>query len=390
MSEWKECSADEYCTKVADGTHDTPRPIELGEYLITSKHITGGTVDLSSAYRISKEDFEKINIRSRVDKWDVLVSMIGTVGEIVLVDHEPSYAIKNIGLFKCGDEIKARWLKYYLQSPIGKEEIQSRMCGTTQEYISLGELRKLPIKFPPLPEQLAIVGVLSSLDDKIELLRRQNKTLEFMAGALWRKMFVEDADPNWKIGKLGDCISVKGGTTPSTTNPEFWNGTISWTAPRDLSGSNKVFLHETERKITAKGLSQIGSGLLPIGTVLLSSRAPIGYLTISNVPVAINQGYIAVICDCLFSNYYMFFWIKSNMDLIIGAANGSTFLEISKSVFKSLEITISDKNDLNKFNSIVKPIFDKILSNEIQISRLSRLRDSLLPKLISGEVRVRS
>ncbi len=119
MSEWKEITAEEYCIKVVDGTHDTPKPLEEGEYLITSRHLTGGKVDLKNAYRISKDDFEKINLRSKVDKWDVLLSMIGTVGEIVLVDHEPKYAIKNIGLFKCGDELKAIWLKYYLKSPKG-------------------------------------------------------------------------------------------------------------------------------------------------------------------------------------------------------------------------------------------------------------------------------
>ena len=171
-SDWKELPAAEYCIKVADGTHDTPKPLEFGEYLITSKHITGGKVDLSSAYRISNEDFAKINIRSKVDKWDVLLTMIGTVGEVVLVDHEPNYAIKNIGLFKCDNETKARWLKYYLQSPDGKAEIQSRLGGTTQEYIALGDLRKLPVLFPPIHEQRAIASVLGSLDDKIKRTRQ--------------------------------------------------------------------------------------------------------------------------------------------------------------------------------------------------------------------------
>jgi type I restriction enzyme S subunit len=197
------------------------------------------------------------------------------------------------------------------------------------------------------------------------------------------------AEERRKRGKLGDYITVKGGTTPSTSNPEFWGGNIYWTSPRDLSGSINTFLHDTEKKITEKGLAQVGPGLLPVGTVLLSSRAPIGYLAITNIPVAINQGYIAVICNRLFSNYYVFLWIKANMDMITGSANGSTFLEISKSVFKDLETEIPNQKDIDAFNKTAKPAFDKILSNEIQVRTLTHIRDALLPKLISGEIRVK-
>lgn len=124
--------------------------------------------------------------------------------------------------------------------------------------------------------------------------------------------------------------------------------------------------------------------------MLLSSRAPIGYLAITNVPVAINQGYIAIICDRLLKNYFMFLWIKSNMDLIVNSANGSTFLEISKSVFRDIEIEIPNKGGIREFDIAVKPIFNKILANEIQIHNLSRLRDALLSKLMSGEVRIKN
>ncbi|MGE5342271.1 MAG: restriction endonuclease subunit S [Candidatus Omnitrophota bacterium] len=261
--------------------------------------------------------------------------------------------------------------------------------GSAVPTLNRNHIQEIPVIVPPPSEQRAIAEVLSSLDDKIDFLHWQNQTFEKMAEALWRKIFVEDADPSWKRGKLGDYITVKGGTTPCTTDPNLWDGNIPWTSPRDLSGSNKLFLHETERKITEKGLSQIGSGLLPIGTVLLSSRAPIGYLAISNIPVAINQGYIAIICDSFFSNYYMYFWIKANMELIIGSANGSTFLEISKSVFKDLETEIPSESAINKFNSSVKNILYKILTNEIQIRTLTRMRDTLLPKLMNGEIRVK-
>jgi len=246
----------------------------------------------------------------------------------------------------------------------------------------------LTLELPDYKEQIQIASTLSSLDDKIDLLHRQNKTLEQLAETLFRQWFVKDAEESWEVGKLNDVISVKGGTTPSTTKPEYWNGTFNWTSPRDLSNNNSIFLFNTERKITAEGLQQIGSGLLPIGTVLLSSRAPIGYLVITEIPVAINQGYIAIICDKLVSNYFIYLWTKKNLDTIISSANGSVFLEISKSTFKELDFVIPPKQKLESFNIEIEPMFQKMKSNQIQIRTLTQIRDTLLPKLMSGEVKV--
>lgn len=114
---WTEVTANNFCASVRDGTHDSPKPVEKGRYLITSRHIIGGKIDLSNAYLISNDDFDAINKRSKVDRWDVLISMIGTVGEPCLVKDEPEFAIKNIGLFKTKNELDGRWLYYYLTSP---------------------------------------------------------------------------------------------------------------------------------------------------------------------------------------------------------------------------------------------------------------------------------
>lgn len=245
------------------------------------------------------------------------------------------------------------------------------------------------LNFPPLKEQESIASILSALDDKIDLLHRQNKTLEQLVETLFRQWFVEEASEDWETGKLGDVISVKGRTTPSTAIAENWNGNIHWTSPRDLTNSNSIFLFDTERKITDKGLTQIGSGLLPVGTVLLSSRAPIGYLAITEIPVAINQGYIAIICDKGVSNHFIYVWCKANMSEIENAGNGSVFQEISKSTFRELNFKIPPKKKLLQFDYTVESIFKKIKSNITQINSLVKLRDALLPKLMSGEVRVK-
>ncbi|MDE3260308.1 MAG: restriction endonuclease subunit S [Gemmatimonadota bacterium] len=187
--------ASEYCASVRDGTHDSPKPTEKGRKLVTSKHLTTGNLDLSNAYLISEEDFENINKRSSVDTWDVLISMIGTVGVPCLIKEETDFAIKNLGLFKTKGEIDGRWLYYYLRSSEAQESIREQSRGSTQQYIPLASLRDLPVLVPhDREEQRAIVHILSTLDDKIELHRQMNKTLEDMARALFKSWFV-DFDP---------------------------------------------------------------------------------------------------------------------------------------------------------------------------------------------------
>ena len=206
--EWRSLAAEEFCASVRDGTHDSPKPVEHGRSLVTSRHITGGRLDLGNAYLISQEDFNTINKRSKVDRWDVLISMIGTVGEPCLIRDEPDFAIKNIGLFKSKGKVEGMWLYYYLRTPDAQQLIREQARGTTQQYIPLGDLRTFPIPAPVDPNEMrAITHILGTLDDKIENLRRQNETLEAMARAMFKAWFVDfelvraKLDGHWQRGQ---------------------------------------------------------------------------------------------------------------------------------------------------------------------------------------------
>ena len=241
---------------------------------------------------------------------------------------------------------------------------------------------------PSLEEQQRIASILSSLDDKIDLLNRENATLEAMAEAFFRQWFIEEAKEDWEEGKLDDILSVKGGTTPSTKEPTYWDGGIAWTSPRDVTTLKGIYLFETEKTITEAGLKQISSGLLPKGTLLMSSRAPVGVLAFAEIPLAINQGYIAILDDKGFAKEFIYLWLKANMDLVHSYSNGSTFMEISKSAFKSLGIQIPSKAEVADFVSTVKPYFDKMKLNERQIRLITKQRDMLLAKLMSNEITI--
>ncbi len=191
----------------------------------------------------------------------------------------------------------------------------------------------------------------------------------------------------WQISTVDDELTVKGGSTPSTANPEFWErGNIHWTSPKDLSGSQEKIMLDTERKITELGLRKITSGLLPINTVLMSSRAPIGYLAMAKIPVAINQGYIAITTTKRLSQEYVLYWLDSSMDEIKGIAGGTTFAEISKKTFKSISMIIPDSQVIEKYTVIIKSYLNKATLNAKERGGLEKLRDTLLPKLISGEL----
>jgi type I restriction enzyme S subunit len=297
------------------------------------------------------------------------------------------------------------------------------LAGHGTGRLNSDELKALDVALPPLGEQRAIAHILGTLDDKIELNRRMNETLESTARAIFKSWFV-DFDPirakaegrdtglpkhiadlfpdsfedselgeipkGWGVCAIGDVADVVGGSTPSTAVARYWEGgTHHWATPKDLSALATPVLLDTERRITDAGLAQISSGLLPAGTVLLSSRAPIGYLAVAEVPVAINQGFIAMKAREAGSNLFLLHWARAAHEQIVSRANGSTFLEISKANFRPIRTVAPPRHVSEAFDRQTRPIHEKSVSNDRESRILAALRDTLLPKLISGEVRVR-
>ena len=320
------------------------------------------------------------------------------------------------------EEVDTKFLYYVMCTADYRHEVLASATGTTVKHTSPDRIKQFRFMLPPLPEQRAIAGILGVLDDKIELNRRMNETLEQMARALFQSWFV-DFDPvrakmagrepslppelwalfpdrlvdselgeipeGWEVKTIGDVTEVVGGTTPSTKVAGYWDeGIHCWATPKDLSRLSVPVLLDTERKITDSGLKRIGSGLQPKGTVLLSSRAPIGYLAINEVPVAINQGFIAIKPRKGVSNLLLLYWCKSSLDEIVSHANGSTFLEISKSNFRQIPLVIPTLPVSDAYDSLASNLYDRIVVNERSSLALATQRDALLPKLVSGEIAV--
>ena len=322
------------------------------------------------------------------------------------------------------DGITTNDYAYYLTMwPTFRQFAIGQMTGSSgRQRVPTETLAGFEVAIPPLKEQRAIAHILGTLDDKIELNRRMNRTLEEMARAIFKSWFV-DFDPvrakadgrntglpaeiaalfpdsfedselgeipkGWGISPIGDVVQVVGGGTPSTREPAYWDGgTHPFCTPKDMSQLTNVVLLETERHLTDEGMAKVSSGQLPVGTVLLSSRAPIGYLAIAEMPISVNQGIIAMVCDSTLPNLYVLYWTQANMDRVLANANGSTFMEISKRNFRPITAVVPTPEVLQRFMRIVNPFHQQIVSLHKQSRQLANIRDTLLPKLISGKLRV--
>jgi type I restriction enzyme S subunit len=370
MSEWKMTTLGKIAD-VRDGTHDSPKPQNEGEFLITSRHIKNGKIDFLSAYKISQADYNDVNRRSKVHKWDVLFSMIGTIGEMAIIDFEPNFAIKNIGLFKTnGDYILSKWIYYYFKSDEAKAEIAASLKGSTQQYISLGDLRCFPIVTPPPDEQRAITAVLSSLDDKIDLLHRQNATLEAMAEALFRQWFVDSP-----TGRLDSIANVTMGQSPrGESYNEDGKGTIFFQGRGEFG-----WRFPTIRLYTTEPLRMALKG-----DILMSVRAPVGDINIAGQDCCIGRGLAAI--HSKYPTFTLYALKEQREQLKNFNSEGTVFGAISKNDLNGLEIALPGQ--AHGFEEQFSIFDQKIEKNFAQIRTLENLRDTLLPKLMSGEVRV--
>lgn len=320
-----------------------------------------------------------------------------------------------------------RFVYYFLKSI----NFAGYNSGSAQPSLNRNFIYPIEIRVPAPEVQREIARILGAIDDKIELNRRMNDTLEAMARAIFQSWFV-DFDPvrakaggespdsicqrlgltpeflallpdtfdessigllpsGWTVSSIGTLADVVGGSTPNTKEAKFWDkGHHAWATPKDLSRLSTPVLLNTERKVTELGLAQISSGLLAPGTVLMSSRAPIGYRAINELPVAINQGFIAMKPVNGVSRYFLLYWAEWALQDIVSRANGSTFLEISKSNFRPIQVVCPPGAMFAAFDQVVQPLYQRMVANEKEILLLIEQRDSLLPELLAGRTIVPS
>ena len=374
----------------------------FGSQLKNEQYITGGTpvitVEHLKDFKIIDFDYPSVteDDKNRLSKYllkagDIVFTRVGSVDLSAYVkEHQDGWMFSSrmLRVRSNLEVIHARFLSYYFQQKRFREYILNISVGATMPSINTEILKGIPISYPTLPEQTAIASILSSLDDKIDLLHRQNATLEKMAETLFRQWFVEEADEGWEITTLFDAIELIGGGTPKTSIDEYWNGNIKWLSGGDIVSSHKSIVTTSVKSITERGLKNSSAKLIPKFSTVISARRTVGKYCILSEPMTYSQSNYGIkpkFRNCYFFTYLL---INHSVDELSSAAYGSVFDTITTNTFKGMEMSIPPEIDIQAFENKIEPYFLKILNNQFQIDTLEKLRDTLLPKLMSGEVKV--
>lgn len=388
MSEWKEYKLGNIAEITSSKRIFYSEYVEKGVPFYRSKEIIDlfNRRNIQTELYITEKRYKEIEEKFGVPMADdILLTSVGTLGIPYKVKSKDKFYFKdgNLTWFRNLDKsiVFPDFLFTWISSNIGKQKLDEVSIGSTQAALTISGLKTIEILLPDLNTQTAIASILSCLDDKIDLLHRQNTTLEKMAETLFRQWFVEEAQEDWETGKLVDEFDfTMGASPPGESYNEVGNGIPMYQGNADFGfrfPTNRVFTIDPKR-------------FAEKFDTLVSVRAPVGEQNMANERCCIGRGVAAFRFkkDNLFYTY-TYYKMKSLMDDIKQFnETGTVFGSISKSDFENIEIVIPDMISIQKFQKEARPIDDKIITNTIQIHSLNALRDALLPKLMSGEVRM--
>ena len=416
MSEWESVTLGDLSTSIQYGYTESASSEPIGPRFLRITDIQDDFINWSDVpyCKISDKDFRKY----KLEKGDICIARTGnSTGATAFIkdDIEAVFASYLIRYQLDTQRVVPDFIGFLLRGSYWQKFVQSIKGGSAQAGANAKSFASFPILLPPLPEQKKIAAVLSCLDRKIENLRKQNETLEAIAQTLFKHWFIDFEFPNadgkpykssggamepselgdipagWRVGTLGDEVETLGGSTPSTKEPDYWvDGDIDWYSPTDLTKSNTLFSLGSDKHITKLGLEKSSARLFPAYSILLTSRATIGEITINTKPACTNQGFITILPNEKFSVYFLHGWLLTQINLIKQLASGSTFPELSKSTFRKFLFLIPAPRQLENYDQAINPLFQKTENNTRQIQILTQTRDVLLPKLMSGKLRITS
>ena len=402
-------------TYYIDGVYPWVKTQELCDTWIndTEEHITPEAIAQSSAKILPKNT--------------VLVAMYGaTVGKLGLLRQPMTCNQACCALIVDDQKADYRFIFYHLLQD--RDRLKNLATGAAQQNLSGEVIKSLKFWIPPLPEQRRIAHILGTLDDKIENNRKTAKTLEAMAQAIFKSWFV-DFDPvrakmagesresickrlkltpeildlfpdrlvdselggipgGWGVGSFADAVEIIGGGTPKTSVSDYWDGEIPWFSVVDTPGASDVFVVRTEKSITQAGLNGSSARMIATGTTIISARGTVGNLAIAGRDMTFNQSCYALQGKNGSGSYFVFLSAQRMVEHLKAMAHGSVFSTITRQTFEAVRAVSPPENVLQQFEKKAAILLDPILRNVNESSTLAQLRDTLLPKLISGELRV--
>ena len=368
--------------------------VDSGVPVLNGSNLEGFSLSEKAFRFVTKEKADSLN-KANAHRGDIVITHRGTLGQIVFIPQDSRYDRYVISQsqfrVRCNDKVLPEYLVYYFHTPIGQHKLLSNasQVGVPALARPSSTFQQIEVELPELSIQKRVVEIITTIQKKIENNQELNDNLEQQAQSYFQELFVDNADPEWTTGTISDLGTVVGGSTPSKAKPEYYTESgIAWITPKDLSINKSKFVSHGENDITELGLRNSSASIMPEGTVLFSSRAPIGYIAIAAGEVTTNQGFKSVVPKPEIGTPFVYFFLKNTLPVIEGMASGSTFKEVSGSTMKNVPAVIPDAETLAKFSDFCAPIFAQQRILEEQNQSLATLRDNLLPKLMSGEIDV--
>jgi len=414
----------ELCEQVIDCPHSTPVWMDAGVIVLRSSNIKNGRLDLSNPSYTDEYHYQERSKRAEVRAGDLVITREAPMGEVCLIPDNLKCCLgqRMVMLRPDHERCDGKYLLYALQSNRVQNEIRSHEgTGSTVSNLRIPVLKSLPIPTPGRANQKAIAHILGTLDNKIELNRKTNETLEAMAKALFKSWFV-DFDPvrakaegrqtglpaeisdlfpdSFEDSELGDIpsewqccpftqlVDVISGGTPKTSVDEYWNGSIPWFSVVDAPSVADCWVIQTVKSITHLGLDNCSSKLLPIGTTIISARGTVGKVCLTGQDMAMNQSCYGLRSKAANGEYFCFYLTKSIVEILEARAHGSVFSTITRDTLDGVSTISPPLEVIQSFNGIAGALLVKIKNNLEENRILGNQRDALLPKLISGDIRI--
>ncbi|KYG74430.1 type I restriction enzyme S subunit [Roseivirga ehrenbergii] len=402
---WKTHKLKEICDLIVDCPHSTPKWKDSGVTVLRSNNIRNGKLNFEKESYTDEEHYKQRTRRAIPKGGDLVITREAPMGEVCMLPEGLKCCLgQRMVLIRPSSKVDNPFLLYAIQA----KEVQNQIMiyegtGSTVSNLRIPVLEALDIPFPPLPEQQAIASILSSLDDKIELNLQMNKTLEEMAMTLYKHWFVDfgpfkdgefvDSElglipEGWEVKGILEIVDLLSGGTPKTTMDEYWNGDICWVSAKDI-GNGGLYINDTEKKITELGVSKSATKILPEDTVILVARGSVGKYGMIAKEMAMNQSCYGLFAKGEYSQGLVYLMFSELIEQFKRMAYGSVFDTITTSTFKSTNVVVPPTSIIENLKREIDPLFDQLKQNVLENESLMALRDTLLPKLISGEVRVK-
>ena len=399
--DWIETTLDKICSKVTDGSHQSPKSFNGGLPMLSVKDMRGLGFDIENSKKISASDFNKLAKQGcKPEINDVLIAKDGSVLKHMFLVKEEINAVllSSIAIVRpIVQKISPSFLVYTLINPRFKKYILNNfLSGSGVPRIVLKDFKKIELLLPPLPEQKAIAKVLTAFDDKIELLQAQNKTLESMAQTIFKEWFgkyqIGDELPEgWSVGKLGNEFDITIGRTPPRKETQWFSDRPTgkkWISIKDI-GNCGTFIYNTSEYLTDEAIEKFNIPIIPTNTTILSFKMTVGKLTITTEDMLSNEAiaHLKIKNDSTLTSEFIYLFLRDLNFNSLGSTS-SIVTAINSTIIKGIDFIIPKDELMNRFQKKILPIFKKIQNNSSQIQSLTKTRDTLLPKLMSGQVRV--